>query len=71
MNWLSQHDIPARFSDLGEISLYRILQELLSNIVKHSKATHVTIDFTGFEDEVVLTVEEDGLGYSLENISKQ
>jgi two-component system NarL family sensor kinase len=63
---LSQHDLPARFNEVGEISLYRIIQELLGNIVKHSKATRVTLDFTGFEEEVVLTLEDDGVGYSLE-----
>ena len=63
---LSQHDMPARFNEVGEISLYRIIQELLSNIVKHSQATRVTLDFTGFDDEVVLTLEDDGIGYSLE-----
>jgi signal transduction histidine kinase len=63
---LIHHDLPARFSEVGEISLYRIIQELLSNIVKHSSATEVTISFTGFEDEVVLTIEDNGDGYSLE-----
>jgi signal transduction histidine kinase len=63
---LSQHDLPARFNDVGEISLYRIIQELLGNIVKHSQATRVTLDFTGFEDEVVLMLEDDGIGYSLD-----
>jgi signal transduction histidine kinase len=63
---LSHHDLPARLNDLGEISLYRIIQELLSNIVKYSHATRVTLDFTGFENEIVLTLEDDGMGYSLE-----
>jgi two-component system NarL family sensor kinase len=63
---LSQHDMPSRFNEVGEISLYRIIQELLGNIVKHSQATRVTLDFTGFDDEVVLTLEDDGIGYSLE-----
>lgn len=62
---LSQHDMPTRFNEMGEISLYRIIQELLSNIVKHSKATRVAVDFTGFDDEVVLTVEDDGIGFNL------
>jgi two-component system NarL family sensor kinase len=63
---LSQHDMPSRFNEVGEISLYRIIQELLGNIVKHSQAARVTLDFTGFDDEVVLTLEDDGIGYSLE-----
>jgi two-component system, NarL family, sensor kinase len=63
---LSHHNMPARFNEVGEISLYRIIQELLSNIVKHAQATRVTVDFTGFEDEIVLTLEDDGIGYDLE-----
>jgi signal transduction histidine kinase len=63
---LSSHDMPARLSEVGEISLYRVIQEFLSNIVKHSKATQVTIDFTGYDDEIIVTLEDDGIGYSLD-----
>lgn len=60
-----QHDIPQRFNEVCEISLYRVMQELLSNILKYSKATQITISFTGFDDEIVVTVEDDGQGYDL------
>jgi signal transduction histidine kinase len=63
---LSNHGINGRFSEVGEISLYRVIQEFLSNIVKHSKATQVTISFTGHDDEIVVTIEDDGIGYSLQ-----
>jgi signal transduction histidine kinase len=63
---LAQHSIPSRFNELSEISFYRIIQEFISNILKYSNATTVTINFTGFEDEVVLTIEDDGVGYDLE-----
>ena len=63
---LSNHGINGRFSEVGEISLYRVIQEFLSNIVKHSKATQVTIGFTGHDDEIVVTIEDDGIGYSLQ-----
>lgn len=64
---ITHHDLPARFSELVEISLYRIIQEFVSNIIKHSTATEVTIAFTGFDDEIVLTLEDNGMGYNLEN----
>lgn len=60
-----QHDIPQRFNEVCEISLYRVMQELLSNILKYSKATQITVSFTGFDDEIVVTVEDDGDGYDL------
>ena len=63
---LSNHGIKGRYSEVGEISLYRVIQEFLSNMIKHSKATQVTIDFTGHENELIITLEDDGIGYSLE-----
>jgi two-component system, NarL family, sensor kinase len=59
------HEVANRLPDLVEISLYRIIQELVSNIIKHSNATYLTLSFTGFAEEIVLTVEDDGMGYDL------
>jgi signal transduction histidine kinase len=63
---LTAFEFEGRFAELAEISLYRIIQELMSNIIKYSSASKVNISFTGFENEVVLTIEDDGLGYDLE-----
>jgi signal transduction histidine kinase len=63
---LSAFDVNGRFPQVAEISLYRVLQEFLSNIIKYSNAHEVTISFTGYEHEMVLTIEDDGDGYDLE-----
>lgn len=62
---ISVHDVPTRFPDVVEISVYRIIQELVSNIIKHSQSTELQISFTGHEDEVVVTIEDNGNGYDL------
>jgi signal transduction histidine kinase/tetratricopeptide (TPR) repeat protein len=62
---LTVHDVPKRFTNVVEISVYRILQELISNTLKHSSATELTISFTGHSDEVILTLEDNGAGYDL------
>ncbi len=59
------HDVDNRFPDVVEISVYRIIQEVVSNILKHGSASHLIIAFTGFESEVVLTIEDDGVGFDL------
>jgi two-component system, NarL family, sensor kinase len=59
------HEVANRLPDLIEISLYRIIQELVSNIIKHSNATYLTLSFTGYAEEIVLTIEDDGTGYDL------
>lgn len=63
---VNAYDFDGRFADLAEISLYRIIQEFISNIIKHSSASLVNISFTGYETEVILTIEDDGAGYNLE-----
>ncbi|WP_421872003.1 tetratricopeptide repeat protein [Marinoscillum sp.] len=63
---LSVYDLDERLPEVVEVSLYRIIQEFLSNIMKYSKAENVYLGITNHEDELVLTIEDDGLGYDLE-----
>lgn len=46
-----------------EISIYRIVQELLSNTLKHSKAKTVNIQFIGHPNNIHLAYEDDGIGF--------
>ena len=43
-------------------SLYRISQELLHNILKHSRATTARLELVEHEDQISLMVEDDGIG---------
>ncbi|MEL6558765.1 MAG: sensor histidine kinase [Bacteroidota bacterium] len=62
----SELDMDERLPEVAEVSLYRIIQELLSNIMKYSKAANVYLGLTNHGDELVLTLEDDGEGYDLE-----
>jgi len=56
--------IDHRFSPVAEIALYRVLQELTSNIIKYAGATEVYIQFTtDGAHEVTLTIEDNGTGF--------
>ena len=46
----------------GEIALYRVLQELLSNVIRHAGASHVAVQLQELGEEVQLMVEDDGGG---------
>lgn len=46
-----------------EISLYRVVQELMNNILKHSQAKEVNIHLTLQKDHLLLMVEDDGVGF--------
>lgn len=46
-----------------EATLLRITQETLSNVAKHASATRVGVTLTYDEDEVILDVRDDGVGF--------
>ena len=51
------------------IGLFRILQESLTNVARHSVAKHATVSLCADESEVVLTISDDGRGISTAEIS--
>lgn len=48
-----------------KVNLYRIAQENLSNILKHSKAKTASVQLYGFDDHIQLTFEDDGVGFEV------
>jgi signal transduction histidine kinase len=54
-----------RLNEVFEISLYRILQEWISNVLKYSGSTQLLIQFIEHEDEIIITVEDNGIGFDL------
>jgi PAS domain S-box-containing protein len=52
-----------RLSPEAETTLYRITQEALTNVAKHSGATHVAVILERRQDDVSLIVEDDGVGF--------
>jgi light-regulated signal transduction histidine kinase (bacteriophytochrome) len=46
-----------------EVTLYRVLQEALTNVVRHADATHVGVILTFAERQVDMIVEDDGKGF--------
>ncbi len=55
-----------RFNNKLEVCIYRIIQEGLSNIVKHSKAENFNVLLINDPDSVRLMISDDGIGF-LEN----
>ncbi|MDP5081975.1 MAG: ATP-binding protein [Winogradskyella sp.] len=53
-----------------KMNVYRILQELLNNIVKHSKATLVDLQLVDVDEFLVVTVEDNGIGFDLKSNTK-
>jgi len=57
-------NIDDAFPEELRINFYRIVQESLSNIVKHAQATEVSILVKRTADEVLLTIRDNGRGFT-------
>ena len=52
------------------ITLFRAVQELLLNIVKHAKASSVEVSVRKEKESIVVTVEDDGAGFDTERLQR-
>jgi PAS domain S-box-containing protein len=58
-------------ADAVKIGLFRIFQESLTNVARHSKAKKVKISLSIKKERIVLRIEDDGLGFDEEKISRK
>ncbi len=54
----------ARLPTEVETALYRLVQEALTNVVKHSRAAHVSISLVRKASSVSAVIEDDGVGFA-------
>jgi signal transduction histidine kinase len=52
-----------------EIMIYRLIQEIVSNIRKHAEAKTIFLQLFGYQNAIHLTVEDDGRGFNYEKES--
>jgi signal transduction histidine kinase len=55
-----------RFNTTAELALYRIVQELLTNSLKHANAKNINITFEQKNANILLEYVDDGVGFSVE-----
>jgi PAS domain S-box-containing protein len=58
-------------SDSLKILIYRILQETMNNISKHSHADHVNVSLRQSEKVIELIIEDNGVGFDLDEIHEK
>jgi signal transduction histidine kinase len=60
--------VPPRLDGGKALCFYRVLQESLQNVAKHSHATRVVVELLGKENELTLKIADNGVGFDLENV---
>jgi signal transduction histidine kinase len=75
--WTRQNNIATEL-DIGEVSvsveceqaLFRVLQEALANVARHSQANKAWVTLQPKDDGVTLIVRDNGIGYDTERIAR-
>jgi len=59
----SHRDVPDTLADEAALCLYRIAQEALANVIKHSGARHAHVELTRTGNALCLRIADDGVGF--------
>jgi signal transduction histidine kinase len=57
------HGLKERLHPVIEVTLYRIIQELTSNVIKHAEAKNLTVQLTKQGNSLNVVIEDDGIGF--------
>ena len=57
------HGFESKLSNRIEITIFSIIQELVTNILKHANATEASISLTQHEQELTIIIEDNGVGF--------
>ncbi len=68
VNYDIEGEQPAQNNPDKDLILFRILQEVFNNIIKHSKATEISIKLTYGQSEIRLQVFDNGMGFDIGNL---
>ena len=60
----TKHGAEAPLSPETQLTIFRVLQESLTNVAKHAQATRVKVELAFAGDSLTLVVEDDGKGFS-------
>lgn len=65
---LEMTELEGLFTRERQITVYRIVQECLTNIAKHAQASHVSVTVTKQDDLFFFRVEDNGKGFDVDEV---
>jgi len=65
------HHVPGQIPNEVTLCLFRIAQEALRNVVKHSGGTEAEVELSGHGDRIDLCISDSGVGFSPEHVKAE
>jgi len=69
--YFQYYEMPEKIDKMISLSIYRVIQELLNNSLKHANANEILIQINTEDDELVIQYEDDGVGFDQENLVRK
>jgi len=70
MSFNNNIDNDPGLSPKKDLILFRLLQEVINNIIKHSSATEIVIDLDHAQGKLSLSITDNGIGFFVEEVKK-
>ncbi len=67
---INTHNTTKKIPHTVQINIYKILREIISNIIKHSCATSAQISFGITNNQIILEVKDNGKGFHIDKLPK-
>ena len=65
------YNLEEKLDEMTSLSIYRIIQELINNTIKHAAASEILIQITREGQEIIIEYEDDGKGIDTETRMKR
>ncbi|WP_295667268.1 ATP-binding protein [uncultured Mucilaginibacter sp.] len=66
--YLPGEDLPAAGNPDKDLIIFRIVQEIFNNIIKHAAATQISIALDHFDGHLKLTMTDNGVGFNADSL---
>ncbi len=63
--------VDRKLNNTAEVFVYRIVQELVNNAIKHAKASEIIVQLAIADNKTSITVEDNGIGYDKNNLKNK
>ncbi len=58
------YDLPRDIDQSFAMGIYRIVQEILNNAIKHAQASEILVQLNKEDDNIIIHIEDDGIGFN-------
>ena len=64
-------ELNKKLSPEVEVTCYRVIQEAINNVIRHSEAKNVKIEFKIIDNQLSLEIQDDGKGFDVIEVRKR